>query len=105
MHALLNIEKRNAESPTFEIPSLIERRSLVKGDLAKLVFVIDPPMNGCEGERMWVEVTAIERGVYTGRLCNDPAFLGTIERGAEVEFGPEHVASIETGAERAVTSN
>jgi hypothetical protein len=87
---LANVEGRNKESSSFEIPTREEREDLWPGDLVKLVF------EGI-GERLWARV--LTRNDEEGCL----PFLGIVEsesldtsvhKGDKVVFGPEHVADI-----------
>lgn len=61
----------------------------------KLLFMLEPPdETGVEQvERMWVEVKSASGGRYTGRLMNEPVTAHELRSGADVEFGPEHVAA------------
>jgi uncharacterized protein YegJ (DUF2314 family) len=96
-YALASAEARANAHASFKIPSRVDREDLRERDLAKLVFV-DPTEDGAAGgERMWVEVVAVEAGRYRGRLRNMPVVIRDLEEGALVEFGPEHVADWETG--------
>ena len=88
-YGLENVEERARRYPrTFEIPPLAERSKLWIGDRAKLIF--------SPGERMWVEIFAVETGptVYHGRLVSTPA-VARLKIGDLVEFAPENVAAIE----------
>lgn len=98
---LLDAEQRHRADPmTFSIPRSDIRRSLEPGSRVKLLFAAgtgDPP----PAERMWVEVTQVQRERYVGRLANEPVAIVDLTLGDEVTFGPEHVAAIwrETGHE------
>lgn len=96
-YTLENVERLNAAHPaTFHIPSRTEREGLRRGDVAKLIFTLPKPINGCESERMWVEVTGRDGDDYLGELDNDPLFpdeLG-IKWRSPVRFRACHVASI-----------
>jgi hypothetical protein len=99
--ALVSAEERHAAHPeTFPIPPWEARVALAPGDAAKLLFdiatkelgrVIDRGV-----DRMWVIVKSRAGGGYLGVLDNDPGTAeGLLLRpGAEVLFGPEHVAAI-----------
>jgi hypothetical protein len=99
--ALVSAEERHAAYPdTFPIPARAARAALAPGDAAQLLFdivtkemgrVIDRGV-----DRMWVIVRAREGGGYVGLLDNDPRTAeGLLLRpGAEVRFGPEHVARV-----------
>ena len=88
-YRLENVEERARRYPgTFEIPPLVERSKLWIGDRVKLIF--------SPGERMWVEVFAIETDpiIYHGRLVSTPV-VACLKIGDLVEFAPENVAAIE----------
>jgi hypothetical protein len=106
---------RNQLSPdTFYLPSEIERRAVVKGDLVKLMFEFLGEDEEGEpeplGERMWVKVTGKSGPYFKGELRNTASiFWGdrnedgtykTIEDaplkwGDEVVFLPEHIIDID----------
>jgi hypothetical protein len=86
-------EAKNAEAPaSFFIPPATKRSSLVPGDRVKLLFAFESTPDGWNGERMWVEVTSAREGAYVGTLLNQPEHIDTLAPGAEIEFGPQHVA-------------
>ncbi len=91
-------EARHAASPaTFEIPSREERDSLLPGRRVKLLFLFMNEKNGhpiVSCERMWVKITARTANGYAGRLDSTPVTSSVLKRGAAVDFGPEHIASI-----------
>ncbi|WP_162260320.1 DUF2314 domain-containing protein [Nocardioides sp. Root190] len=90
---LASAVERNREEPEdFLIPSRVERESLKRGWLAKLIF--EPGASAREGEspeRMFVEVTRVLEDRYLGRLVNDPMSLSAPAYGDLIEFGPENV--------------
>jgi hypothetical protein len=91
-----DVEALNREAPeSFFIPPAAKRRSLKAGDRVKLIFRFVPAVRGIDGERMWVAVTAVDAGRYEGRLENQPEYLTSLAYGAEIGFGPEHVAAYE----------
>ncbi len=92
---LADAEARHREAPrAFFIPARSERESLTPGELAKLLFeIVDPGDDMPGGERMWVEVMAVEDGRYVGALTNQPHAITTIQLGDAIRFGPEHVIS------------
>jgi hypothetical protein len=93
MVRLEDVEAKQRESPrTYPIPRGAERRGLVRGDLAKLVFLVEGNPE-IDGERMWVEVESVDGGSYRGRLANQPRYLA-LEEGAEITFEPRHVAAV-----------
>jgi hypothetical protein len=86
---------------TFEVPPLVYRDLLARGDLAKLA--IAPTEKDGITERMWVEVTDVRRlgrsTFYSGRLANDPIATDTgLALGVELAFEPRHVIDIMRGA-------
>lgn len=88
-YRLANAEDRHAQPPP-------ARGSLRAGDRAQLLFELVPPDAGNpEAERLWVEVTGKRQGRYVGALTSTPRAITSISRGDLVEFGPEHVISIE----------
>jgi hypothetical protein len=93
---LLDAAAAHREHPrTYSIPRRIVRESLTPGDFVKLLFKVDPPSNSVEVERMSVEVVTSAHGVYTGRLADLPRYFPGLQRGALIEFRPEHVAARE----------
>ena len=91
---LLDAEARHRQDPdSFSIPRSDVRSALAPGDLVKLLFGAgpgDPP----PAERMWVLVLGAKDGRYLGRLDNEPEAISDLQLGAQVLFGPEHVAAI-----------
>lgn len=102
-----NGEKRHAAHPkTFWIPDAVDRRSLRVGDLVKILFTSDKPIDGFTGERMWVEITARAQDLpvrYVGTLANEPSFLA-MKFGDRVEFGAEHIIGIQRGGKAEAAS-
>ena len=90
-------ERHQAAPQSFEIPSRQERTSLGVGARVKLLFLFmneegGKPIIDCE--RMWVTISSVDAGGYTGTLESLPATSAVIGPGQQVSFGPEHVASI-----------
>jgi hypothetical protein len=89
---LADVEVRERESSSFEIPSRAEREDLWPGDLVKLIFTNI-------GERLWVKVsdrteTNFKTGnLYSGSVISKPD-NPAMNEGDKVSFGPEHVAII-----------
>lgn len=100
---LLSAEEQKAAHPeTFLIPTRNKRESLLPGDGAKLLFDIETKENGQvidRGvDRMWVIVKSHSESGYVGILDSNP---GTAENlnlheGDTIQFGPEHIAEIDT---------
>lgn len=102
---------RNQANPdTFEIPEEAQRRSLVQGQIVKLIFEIETPnsdLGGTGFERMWVIVHERSGPYYVGELNNHPASSdeqNVLGAGDRVVFLPEHVISIvdDSGSEIAI---
>jgi Uncharacterized protein conserved in bacteria (DUF2314) len=79
----------------FFIPSRQARGSLQVDDVARLRFVLtargpDQP----QAERMWVQVTSVNDGGYTGILDCNPTAIRDLEAGDTVFFEPRHVIAI-----------
>jgi hypothetical protein len=95
--ALLDAAAQHEEEPdAFPIPSRAEREALSRGDMVKLVFVLEPPpQSGPNAERMWVEVgLAHPDGSYEGWLTNQPTVISALDPSAVITFEPKHVAGI-----------
>lgn len=93
---LASAVERNREEPDdFLIPSRVERESLKRGWLAKLIF--EPGVDAHEdesAERMFVEITQVLKDGYVGRLVNDPMSLSAPTYGDLIEFGPDNVIDL-----------
>jgi hypothetical protein len=87
------VELNRQYPATFEIPSAVERESLISGQLAKLVFRITQGA-AVNVERMWVIVQERHPGYYIGKLDNDPYSTNGIKSGMTVRFEPQHVIQI-----------
>lgn len=97
-YKLMDGEKRNQANPdTFSIPELNERNNLPLDECyAKLGFVMPRQKNRVSAERMWVRVKSKDsKGVYTGELSNEPAFVPNLFHGAVVRFKAKHVLDIQ----------
>lgn len=91
---------------TFYMPSEKERRTLVEGDVVKLIFNVaippdedDPEAPETFGERMWVIVKRRVGPYYVGELNNVPVTSDEQDNlfvGSEVVFLPEHVIDIQS---------
>ena len=89
---LADVEVRERESSSFEIPSRAEREDLWPGDLVKLIFTNI-------GEHLWVKVSdRTETNFKTGKLYSGSVISKpdnpAMDEGDKVSFGPEHVANI-----------
>jgi len=97
---LENAEDRHGEAPrSFFIPPRDRRTSLARGDIVKLLFLLESDERDetghfvWHGERMWVLVTEVDGERYLGRLENTPHTSDALSEGELVVFGPEHVAA------------
>ena len=93
---LENIEIAHQENPrTYSIPRSDQRYTLLPGQIVKLVFLLDMPVEGePKAERMWVEVKEVNGSHYVGVLDNDPKHITNLKAGDIIEFGPEHIAAL-----------
>lgn len=93
---LENVERVHQEHPrTFSIPRSDQRYNLRRGQLVKLIFLVDTPVEDQpRAERMWVEVKEISGNHYVGILENEPRYITNLKVGDGIEFGPEHVAAL-----------
>jgi hypothetical protein len=96
-------ESNRQNSNSFLIPSLEERKSLQRGQAAKLIFDIESvDENGnieIQGERIWVIVAEKYKDFYIGILDGQPASITPSDNvylcfGAEIPFLPEHIIEI-----------
>ena len=93
-------EQLHREAPsTFWMPEEARRRSLAKGDLVKLIFLMtvrNPETGGeqVDAERMWVIVEECDGDRCRGVLDNDPYCTRDLVNGALVVFEPRHVIQI-----------
>ncbi len=98
-------ERSHREHPDkFWIPPLSQRRSLHRGQAARLIFDIEgTDKDGrvkVQGERMWVIVAERVGEGYIGILDNQPVCIEPAQGvylcfGAEIPFLPEHVIDID----------
>lgn len=93
---LENVRELNRQNPrTFLIPTQEEIDKIEIGGLVKLIFAMEKPQkNGCQAERMWVEVIEKNDIVFHGKLDNDPYYLTTIKCGDNITFKAENIAGI-----------
>lgn len=101
---LRNGEECHEKNPdTFWIPSLEERKSLSRGDAAKLIFDIECVEEGkviVQGERIFVIVSEIIGDMYIGVLDSQPSCIEKGQDdvylcfGAEIAFSAEHIIDI-----------
>lgn len=81
---------QNRQYPTFFIPSEAERASVEPGDTVKVFF----SMKDGWGERMWVDVTAVNHRRLEGTLDNQPIGIPRLSSGDRIRFKPEHIIDI-----------
>jgi hypothetical protein len=77
---------------TFYKPSSEAISLLRPGNLVKLIFAFqsdDPKVP--RAERMWVQIERVERGLFAGKLDNDPRYIQDLKCGDDVEFEARHV--------------
>lgn len=91
-----NVESLHKEAPyTFYIPSKEVLNQLKVDDYVKLIFTTQvAEADGYRGERMWVQITAINGNRFEGVLDNEPDRL-PITPGTIVSFGMEHICQTE----------
>jgi len=84
--------------PSNEVVSLLRA-----GNQAKLIFEFesDDP-EAPRAERMWVEITDVKDGTFSGYLDNDPAYIKDIKYKDPIEFNECHI--IDTDLEDPVPS-
>lgn len=94
---LQDVEEENRRHPrSFLIPPVDERRSLRLEQQVKLVLIPEQPASH-GAERMWVTVTDTKaKDRYVGVLDNDPVVVSELKAGDLIEFGPEHVAAVQS---------
>jgi hypothetical protein len=87
----------NRQHPdTFEIPDQEERQAVAPGAVVKLMFTIDDIWGRHKwGERMWVEVVAVEKRHLVGKLLNQPLGIPRLGHGDQVKFRREHIIDID----------
>ncbi|NQX64751.1 DUF2185 domain-containing protein [Paenibacillus alba] len=83
------------ESPyTFYLPSDQVISQLKVGDLVKLIFMATETFdNGCQAERMWVEILERDETDFRGKLANQPYYLSSLQHGDLIDFKSEHICS------------
>lgn len=87
---------RNADYPdSFGIPDQADRDGVLPGDHVKLMFETRRARpGGPSAERMWVEVTALRKRGFEGRLINYPIFVGAFYPDDTVRFEAKHIIDI-----------
>lgn len=93
---LENISEKNIKFPgAFFMPNKEDVDKLVIGDLVKLIFIMEKTSkDGCNNEKLWVEITNIQNGIITGILSNEPSYLKSIKVDEEITFKTENIAGI-----------
>lgn len=77
---------------TFYKPSARVVSQLQKGNQAKLIFEFesDDP-EAPRAERMWVEISSVNDGIFSGYLDNDPAHIKDLKHRDPIEFKECHI--------------
>lgn len=68
--------------------------TIEEGDLVKLIFEFEGPIDGVYAERMWVKVTEAGAHGFVGSLDNDPTHLTSLKSGQEVKFKKSNIFDI-----------
>lgn len=84
------VESNRRAPETFYIPPDCDKDILEPGDTVKLMF----QMKDGWGERMWVKITAIEKGRFLGTLRNEPIGIPRLDFDSRVKFRREHIIDI-----------
>ena len=90
---LENAQKIADEFPyTFYKPSGEVVSQLKVGNQVKLIFEFesDDP-EAPRAERMWVEITVVKHGVFSGYLNNDPEYIKDLKYKDPIEFSEYHI--------------
>lgn len=77
---------------TFHKPSKEVVSQLKEGNQAKLIFEFesDDP-EAPKAERMWVEITEVKNGMFSGYLDNEPAYIKDLKHKDPVVFRECHI--------------
>jgi len=88
---------------TFHKPSQEVVSQLKANNQAKLIFKFESnDQEGPRAERMWVEITEVKNGIFSGYLDNEPAHIKDLKHKDRVEFRECHI--IDTDIEDPVPS-
>lgn len=90
---LENAQKLAGEFPyTFHKPSKEVVSQLKAENQAKLIFEFesDDP-EAPRAERMWVEITEVKNGMFSGYLDNEPAYIKDLKYKDSIEFRECHI--------------
>ncbi len=99
-YRLADGEALHREHPrTYSIPRRDRRRAAPVGALAKLVFELPEPIDGCGAERMWCRVEARTPEGYVGVLDSQPRYLTGLAPGDRVGFEPRHIIALRLDGE------
>ncbi len=97
-HALFTLEDPRpiqADAPyTYQLPHPKRIDAVGIGDLVKLIFCPTSKAAKWRAERMWVEVTEINGGRFSGTLANKPFELTGLMPGTKVSFQPWHITDV-----------
>ena len=89
------IDRHNESPESFLIPTDKEKLQLKVGDTIKLIFEFEsdePDVSGAE--RMWVEITKIEKNILEWRLDNDPYEIKDLKCDDLIIFNYDHIIDI-----------
>jgi hypothetical protein len=89
-HVRSAVELNRVHPQTFWIPAAEERLAVAPGWIVQLPFA----MTDGWAERMWVEVTAVQRRHLVGKLRNEPVGIPRLARGDEIKFKRDHIMNI-----------
>lgn len=91
------LERHQQDRDGFWIPPYVERMMVEPGLRVQIsVRMIAEDASGLYivSERLWVDVTDVAGLHYHGTLASQPLRAAALTRGAELDFGPDHVANI-----------
>jgi Uncharacterized protein conserved in bacteria (DUF2314) len=94
-HLTSGVRQNRKHPETFQIPDEEEKQAIEPGVLVKLVFATTDLWGRPNwGERMWVEVVAIEKRHIVGVLRNQPFGIPRLYAGDQVTFKRDHIIDI-----------
>lgn len=85
------LERNRLYPDTFWVPTREDKSRIQVGSIVKLMF----EMKDGWAERMWVEVTEINRKGYVGTLCNTPVGIPRLAPGKPVKFSADGIIDID----------
>lgn len=95
-YTILDCEMEYQKFPrTFVIPTKQEIQALQIGDFVRLIFRMTAPLeNGCQGERLWVEITQITGNGFQGLLRSIPKVIMELSEKETICFTANQIATI-----------